>query len=185
MDLITTPLNIEDMNNNIINQNNIINDMIIQDDINNNIIDSNILINTELSVNNESTNDRYLNILDALGLNTSISYPLKMIIQTIIELHVETQNGKTNYSRYARIFKFKTDVYSTKIKENFGETYGQFISYQQISRNITRMYRNYTYNNTINLLKNNVNKNQPDNKNQIIGFNYENPCWNSYEISVI
>jgi hypothetical protein len=179
MDLITTPLNIEDMNNNIINQNNIINDMIIQDDINNNIIDNNILINTELSVNNESTNDRYLNILDALGLNTSISYPLKMIVDTIIELHVETQNGKTNSSRYARVYKFKNDVYSTKIKENIGETFGQYMSYQQISRNLIRIYRNYTYNNTVNLLKIN------ENKNQIIGFNYENPCWNQYEITVI
>jgi hypothetical protein len=180
MDLITTPLNIEDMNNNIINQNNIINDMIIQDDINNNI-----LINTELSVNNENTNDRYLNILDALGLNTSISYPLKMIVETIIELHVQSDSGKTNPSRYARVYKFKNDVYSTKIKENIGETFGQYMSYQQISRNIIRIYRNYTYNNTINLLKDVNNKNQQNNKNQIIGFNYDNPCWNSYEISVI
>jgi hypothetical protein len=178
MDLITTPLNIEDMNNNIIN------DMIIQDDINNNIIDSNILINTELSVNNESTNDRYLNILDALGLNTNISYPLKMIIQTIIELHVETPTGKINHSRYARIYKFKNDIYSTKIKDNIGEIYGH-LSYQQISRVLSRIYRNYTYNNTINSVKNLVNKNQPDDKNQIIGFNYDNPNWNSYEISVI
>ena len=170
---------------NSINNQNIINTMIMDEDINNNIInDNNILINTELSVNNENTNDRYLNILDALGLNTSISYPLKMIVETIIELHAETE--KINYSRHARVHKFKNDVHSTKIKENLGEIYGQYVSYQQILRIITRMYRNYNYNNTINLLKYNIdNKNQPINKNQIIGFNYDNPNWNSYEISVI
>jgi len=169
-----------------LNQNTITTEIIIDEDVNNNIInENNILINTELSVNNENTNDRYLNILDALGLNINISYPLKMIVETIIELHVETSNGRTNNSRYARIYKFKNDVYSTKIKENFGEIYGH-MSYQQISRYLTRMYRNYTYNNTINLVKYNINdKTKQINKNEIIGFNYDNPCWNSYEINVI
>jgi hypothetical protein len=58
------------------------------------------------------------------------------------------------------VYKFKNDVYSTKIKENIGETFSQYMSYQQISRNIIRIYRNYTYNNTINLLNDVNNKNQ-------------------------
>ena len=185
MELNITSFNINQMNNiNIIHP--MIIDEISDDDVNNNIInENNILINTGLSVNNENTNDRYLNILDALGLNISISYPLKMIVDTIIELHVETQNGRTNNSRHARIYKFKNDVYSTKIKENFGEIYGH-MSYHQISRYLNRIYRNYTYNNTIKLHKYDINnKNQQINKNEIIGFNYDNPCWNSYEISVI
>jgi hypothetical protein len=174
-----TAFNIEEHNNSIFNQNTINTEIIIDDEINNNIINNNILINTELSVNNENTNDRYLNILDALGLNINISYPMKMIVETIIELHVDTLHGKSNHSRHARVYKFKLDLYSNKIKENLGEVYGQYISYQQISRMLNRVYRNYFYNYQA------TNKNNKDDKNQIIGFNYENPCWNSYEISVI
>ena len=135
------------------------------DDTEGNEINNNIITNNTI---NET--DTYINIIDALGLNINITYPLNMIVNTIIELHV-TPLKTNNFSKYARNYTFKSDQYSKKLEKNIGGHGGMLFSYKIISRAIVRSYRHYKYNSIVNNVK-------PSIKNEIIGFNYDNPCWN-------
>jgi len=172
----TTPMDITI--DNIINSNIEINNNIINEQ--NNI--NNILSNIEHSVKNKiKKNDRYLNVLDALGLNINITYPIKVIIDTIIELHVTT-NGHTKNS-YIRNYKFKTDINSRLIKENLDLVDTYYLSYIHIKRSLHKIFRNYKYDLVINTI--NIKESVNTLNNQIIGFNYDNPNWKSLEITIL
>ena len=52
-----------------------------------NIIEDNDNIIIENNKNKSEYQDRYITLLETLGLNVNIEYPIKFIFQIIIELH--------------------------------------------------------------------------------------------------
>jgi len=129
--------------------------------------------NNEIN-DNKITNqkDRYLIMINLLGLNENIKYPLKMICDTIIELHAHVDK---NYNKYVRCIKFSEDNFSQKIKETL-DIYGDFFSYRVLLRKVKNLHRHFLYNTITNhskLQKTNFENQQ----NLIVGFNYTYPCW--------
>jgi hypothetical protein len=140
----------------------LINDNEIEDNINN--INNNIIINKN---NNISSWDLLIKELGLYNLN----YPLKVIQNGIFEMHLIKNNP--SYNRYSRNFKFKDDVISKKIETIIFNDSFTVYSYMQIYRALTRMYRHHKYNNIINIVD------RKEDKSNSIGFNYENPRWNT------
>jgi hypothetical protein len=140
---------------NIIDENN--------DELNNNIeIEENNIINK-----NNSTMDLLIKELGLYNLN----YPLKVIKDGIFELHLIKTTSST--SRYSRNYKFKEDEISKKIETIIFNNSFTVYSYMQIYRELGRIYRHHKYNNIINIVD------RKEDKNNSIGFNYENPRWNT------
>ena len=154
----------------------------------------NILINNEDNTDTDINNDiipRYEIILELLGLNKNINYPQSIILDGIIEMHTikNKESQYNNYSRYARIYKFKNDKISKKIEKCIFSSTDLLFSYMSISRNIKRCFRTYTYNKIANKVLSNTIKNIDNDKNYnnelILGFNYHNPRWNTLTSYVI
>jgi len=141
-------------------------------------VETNILSSNELSNENNQidTSDRYIKLIDALGLNINIVYPIRIILSSIKEIH--TIKEKTNKdSNYSAIYRFKLDYHSKKICDIFS-FYSNLFSINHLSSELHRMYRQYKYNKIMN------NPYVIDKPNQIIGFNYTNPHWSSADVSL-
>jgi hypothetical protein len=125
-------------------------------------------INNNIIINN---NDIWELLLDQLGLYI-MNYPMKIIQNGIVEIHIIKTSP--NNSRYCRNLKFKDDSISKKIESLlFNEyTYSPY-SQIQIYRAINRIHRHYKYNKIINIVD------RKEDKKDSIGFNYENPRWNT------
>jgi len=124
--------------------------------------------------------DRYDKIMNILGLNVEINYPLKVLVDAIIELHLihKTDFQKSNI-KYGRIYEFRKNKLSILIKNNlFSEqsmTYG--VSYYDVKSGLKRLIRTHKYNmitDSINIL-NNAGLAKPI--KEVIGFNFNNPRW--------
>jgi len=141
--------------------------------INNN---ENIIININNNENNNK-NNRYENIIELMGLNSNIDYPLKIIIEGIVEMHmIKTTENKIN-SMYSRVYRFKEDEISTKICDIlFGHVVIN-VSKMSIGRNIRRLYRNNKYNKII--------MNVDNKQTETLGFNYDNPRWSQLESFIL
>ena len=123
--------------------------------------------------------DRYNNIMNVLGLNTEVNYPIRVLADAIIELHLvmKTDNDKKNMN-YGRIYEFRKNKLSTIVKNNlFSEmnmNYG--ISYYDVKSNLKRLIRTHKYNqitDSINILNNaGLAKIK-----EVMGFNFNNPRW--------
>ena len=162
---IDTPL----MNTiNEINENNEINDINENNVINN--------INDTSDVNNyidQST--RYENIIQLLGLNISIDYPIKIIIEGIIDMHlIKPVSVSNRVGKYARIFKFRNNTISEKLCVNiFGDIYTPSFSTASIINSLKRIHRQYKYNKMVVKIDDTTNNTIVESK----GFNNENPRW--------
>jgi hypothetical protein len=139
------------------------------DDLEENIINNNIIINNKNNINE----NQWESLLNELGLYV-MNYPMKFILTGILEMHISKTSS--SYGRYCRNIKFKDDNISKKIENIlFGEyTYPPY-SHMQVYRSIARMYRHYRYNKIINIVD------RKEDKKDAIGFNYENPRWNTLE----
>ena len=162
---IDTPL----MNTiNEINENNEINDINENNVINN--------INDTSDVNNyidQST--RYENIIQLLGLNISIDYPIKIIIEGIIDMHIiKPGNISNRVGRYARIYKFRDNNISKKLSLNImGDMDAGNFSTMTILHSLKRIHRQYKYNKMVVKIDDTTNNTIVESK----GFNNENPRW--------
>jgi len=139
----------------------------------------NILIQEPDSSNIKNTEDSWEELINLIGLNKNINYPLKVVYTGIYEMHL---SRTTNYvSNYSRNLKFKTDPISIKIKNIlFGQHHDLYIdiSTHVIMRRLKSIYRNYKYNNIINIIDYNIKK---EVKNDTLGFNYDNLRWSSLD----
>jgi hypothetical protein len=146
----------------ILDSDNDINENIINTDINENAI-----IDDEKDL---SKIDLYILLMNILGLNIKITYPINMITNTICESYMILNNlGRPIYST-SRCYEFKTDEVSAKIKEIL-QLPSDKLSLKGISIKVKRIYRHYKYNLIV--------KDDNGPKNQtIIGFNYKYSGWN-------
>ena len=79
-------------------------------------------ISNEKPEENTSTtiveSQRYNTIIETLGLNININYPINVLTEAIIELHAIKNNNNNNVSHFTRCFQFKNNPLSNKIKNN-------------------------------------------------------------------
>jgi len=130
--------------------------------------------NNTLEIDN---NNSWELLLNELGLYV-MNYPLKLIKNGILELH--TFKTSTVNSKYYKNIKFKDDQISKKIESIlFGEHLYPPYSHMQLYHIINRSYRRYRYNKRMNIIDSNKDK------KDIIGFNYDNPRWNTLDIEKI
>jgi hypothetical protein len=132
---------------------------------------------------------RYSNIINALGLNVDINYPIKVLADAIVEMHLTSSDESKNSYIYSRTLTFKNNKISNIIKSNLMQNrYQVNYSRKEINYALKRLIRNYKYsmvldntislNNSIhdNTIINNINNsNKPG--SEIMGFNYNNPRW--------
>lgn len=75
---------------------------------------------------------RYNTIIETLGLNININYPINVLTDAIIEMHTINKNNNNNYvAHYTRCFQFKTNSLSNKIKSNL-------VSHGYLSNNFSK-----------------------------------------------
>jgi len=158
----------------------------------NTTIDFNLLINNDNEFNNENLidndsedniinniiinkNDTYETIINLLGLNIKINYPLKNIINGLIEMHM-INNSKGNHSNYSKTYVFRTDPVSTQIKNVLFSNYLTHFSYRIINHYLIRAHRHYKYNKIMN-----INEPRRESKMEVYGFNNDNPRWSPLE----
>ena len=150
--------------------NNIINDIDIDDD--------KTVILDENAENNKYRGylfNRYENIIKLLGLNIKINYPLKIIIQGIIDIHlIKIREG----NKYARIYKFRENSISVKLANIITYDKDTIISLMTIEKNIRRIYRHYKLSIISNIVNDKV-------INKVIGFNYKNLRWSALESNIL
>jgi hypothetical protein len=150
--------------------NNIINDDTDIDDDKTLILDE----NTEDNKYRGYLFNRYENIIKLLGLNININYPLKIIIQGIIDIHlIKIREG----NKYARIYKFRENNISVKLANIITYDKDTIISLMTLEKNIRRIYRHYK----LSIIPNPVN----DQVNEVIGFNYKNLRWSALESNIL
>lgn len=151
--------------------NNIINDDTDIDDDKTLILDE----NTEDNKYRGYLFNRYENIIKLLGLNININYPLKIIIQGIIDIHlIKIREG----NKYARIYKFRENNISVKLANIITYDKDTVVSLMTIEKNIRRIYRHYKLSIISNIVNDKV-------INEVIGFNYKNLRWSALESNIL
>jgi hypothetical protein len=123
--------------------------------------------------------DNYNNVMNILGLNTEINYPIRVLADAIVELHLvqKTDTQKQNIN-YGRIYDFRKNKLSILLKNNLfsGANMNYGISYYDVKNKLKQLIRTRKYNiitNSINILNNaGLAKIK-----EVIGFNFNNPRW--------
>ena len=150
-------------------------------DVSNDNEENNNIITDDMYIDN---NSRYENIIELLGLNININYPINVISNGIIEMYMINVASK-NKSKYARSLKFIDNPIAKKLGTNIiGHSYtnDNHLSIMSITSNLKRIYRQHKYNKIIkNIDTPIINKNNESN----LGFNYNNPRWNNLTSFVI
>ena len=126
-------------------------------------------------INSDPNKNSYEQLINLMGLNININYPIKIIQNSIIEMYMNS-HSKNISSKYSRYLSFRNDQTSKKIKKiifNIADNniFNHSYNVMSIHRQITRMYRNYKYNNIVNVVD------RKEIKNDTLGFNYDNPRW--------
>jgi hypothetical protein len=147
---------------------------------NSNLNITNIIENDDdnkIQLNNNSDNNRYINIIKLLGLNKNINYPSNIIINGIIEMHMIKIGNQS--SNYARIYKWREDSTSKQINETLtGNTVNYQTSINVLNRLLKRIYRHFKYNNYVSKIDNIIDNNKNNNIiSRSLAFNYDNPRW--------
>jgi len=120
-------------------------------------------------------NERYKNIIEALGLNININYPINVLTDAIVELHMNNSGNKYP-SSYTRCYQFKYNPLANKVKNNLvGYKSDHMYSKREIKYILRNIIHRYKYDIVIDKVdnKNNIDENQVS----MIGFNYSNPRW--------
>jgi len=126
-------------------------------------------------INSDPNKNSYEQLINLMGLNININYPIKIIQNSIIEMYMNS-HSKNIPSKYSRYLSFRNDQTSKKIKKiifniDDNNDFNHSYNLMSIQRQITRMYRNYKYNNIVNVVD------RKEIKNDTLGFNYDNPRW--------
>jgi hypothetical protein len=147
--------------------------IIDENDIDLNEETNNIITNNNININNQQ--DLWKNLLNELGLNPSIDYPIKIIFNGIIEMHIIRSSNNSN--KFTRNLKFRDDQISKSVEKTiFNQfTYSPYSS-GQLYRQVVRMYRHYRYNKIINIVD------RKEDHKDVVGFNYDNPRWNNNDV---
>jgi len=150
--------------------------------------EDNIIINSqeqlEHDININTHSSSYENIIELLGLNININYPINIIATGIKEMYMKSTWGEDGYiTKYSKCYFFPNNVIAKKLQHYIlGYTKDHsVISYQMLLINLKRIYRQYKYNTIVSNVDNNDNKIKENN----IGFNYNNPRWNKLESIII
>jgi hypothetical protein len=150
--------------------------------------EDNIIINSqeqlEHDININTHSSSYENIIELLGLNININYPINIIATGIKEMYMKSSWSENSYiSKYSKCYFFPNNVIAKKLQHYIlGYTKDHsVISYQTLLINLKRIYRQYKYNNIVSNVDNNDNKMKQNN----VGFNYNNPRWNKLESIII
>jgi len=118
---------------------------------------------------------RYENIIKLLGLNININYPLKIIIQGIIDMHlIKIREG----NKYARIYKFRENSISVKLANIITYDKDTVISLITLEKHIKCIYRHYKVSIISNINNDKVIQ-------EVIGFNYKNLRWSALESYIL
>jgi hypothetical protein len=123
--------------------------------------------------------DNYNNVMNILGLNAEINYPIRVLVDAIVESHLvmKTDIQKQNMN-YGRIYDFRKNKLSTLLKNNLfsGSSTSYGISYYDVKNKLRQLIRTRKYNiitDSINILNNaGLTKIK-----EVVGFNYNNPRW--------
>jgi hypothetical protein len=124
---------------------------------------------------NANKNDIYETIINLLGLNIKINYPLKNITDGLIEMHM-INNQKGSYSKYSKSLIFRNDPVSMKIKNILFVNNIPNFSYRVIQHRLLRAYRHYKYDKIMN-----INEPKKESKMEVLGFSNDNPRWSPLE----
>jgi hypothetical protein len=123
--------------------------------------------------------DKYNNLMNILGLNTKINYPLRVLADAIVELHlVQKADIQKSNMNYGRIYNFRKNKLSFMIKNIlfFEQNMNYGISYYDIKCGLKRLIRTHKYNIiTDSFNTNNAGLDKPI--KDVIGFNFNNPRW--------
>jgi hypothetical protein len=122
---------------------------------------------------------RYNTIIETLGLNININYPINVLTDAIIEMHTINKNNNNNYvAHYTRCFQWKNNSLSNKIKSNL----------VALSHNFSKKDVKYALKSLLHKLKYDKVVSGYDEKEKLIiseyqepmtGFNYNYPRWNT------
>jgi hypothetical protein len=122
---------------------------------------------------------RYNTIIEALGLNININYPINVLTDAIIELHTISKNNNNNYiAYYTRCFQFKNNSLSNKIKTNLGYLSNSF-SKRDVKYVLKSLLHKLKYDKVISGIDKNEKVILTQHQEPMIGFNYNNPRWNT------
>jgi hypothetical protein len=143
----------------------------LDEDLNTNEVNTHVI---DPMLNNENDVDRYIRLINILGLNTNITYPIRMIANSICESYMVSDNLGKSTSNYYRGYQFKKDEYSTKIRNilDFRDCVTK-ISLIALTTKIRRIYSYYRYN----LISNQ--RDSASNSMDIVGFNHKYSGWNT------
>jgi hypothetical protein len=145
------------------------------EDFNTNEVNTHVI---DPTLQNENDVDRYIRLINVLGLNINITYPIHMIESTICESYMITDIPLKNVSYRYKCYQFKKDEYSLKIKDILDLSGSTKIPRALLAKKIRRVYSYYRYN----LIKQ---KDDTSNSIEIVGFNYKYSGWNSSENLII
>ena len=126
---------------------------------------------TNQLLDKDSNKCSYEKIIELLGLNININYPLKIIQMGIIELHTKVETQYLNANRYSKNLLFRKDNISIKLEGILFNNFFRSFSQIQLYRVLLRQYRHFKYNKIINVVD------KKEQKKDIMGFNYDNPRW--------
>lgn len=132
-------------------------------------------------------NDRYINIIETLGLNININYPINILIDAIVELHTINTNNNKYVTHHARCFQFKNNSLSQKIKNNLTVHLSNHFSKKDIKYALRYLLQKFKYDKVVNSLEEKEKATLTQHQETMIGFNYSNPRWNtlsSYSIEI-
>jgi hypothetical protein len=127
-------------------------------------------------------NQRYNTIIETLGLNSNIDYSINALTDAIIEMHTNNKNNNNNYiAHHTRCFQFKTNSLSNKIKTNLVANgyLSNFFSKKDIKYALRSLLHKYNYDKIISSIDENEKVILTQHQEQMIGFNYNNPRWNT------
>ena len=151
-------------------------------------------ISNEKPEENTSTtiveSQRYNTIIETLGLNININYPINVLTEAIIELHainINNNNNNNNVAYYARCFQFKNNPLSNKIKANLSVHMNNRFSKKDVKYALRSLLHKLKYDKVISNIDEKEKVTLTQYQEPMIGFNYNNPRWNtllSYTIDI-
>jgi hypothetical protein len=127
-------------------------------------------------------NQKYNTIIETLGLNININYPINVLTDAIIEMHTINKNNNNNYvAHHTRCFQFKTNSLSNKIKTNLsGQGYlNNYFSKKDIKYALRSLLHKLKYDKVVSGYDEKEKIILTQHQESMIGFNYNYPRWNT------
>jgi len=122
---------------------------------------------------------RYNTIIETLGLNININYPINVLTDAIIEIHTINKNNNNNYvAHYTRCFQFKTNSLSNKIKSNLGGL-GYNFSKKDVKYALKSLLHKLKYDKVVSGYDEKEKIILTQHQEQMLGFNNNYPRWNT------